>query len=449
MPGPRYRVTVSGDVPDAGTDSALEEVFYTTDRVRFVYWRGFSGAKSTVLLIGVVTLLSFVTGLSNLSREGLVLGGPLSGVLPASVAFVRFGGVLFAFVLGILTVGLQRRKRLAWYGTVVVLPLLGLLPLTTLATTDIPLLLLVLLALPLLVRNRGRFDRSLDLSPLQIASLSSIAGVGLYGVVGSYALREDFGGLGSWADAVYYVIVTFSTVGYGDITPTSPTAKWFSLSIIVFGSAAFTAALGSLVVPAIESRMAAAFGNMTASELTLLEDHVLVLGYGDITESLLEELDGEVDVVVVTTDADVASDLREEGVSVLTDDPTDEEALRDAGIERASGVVVATRDDARDVLSILAVRKANPEVRVVAAANHGKHVDKLRQVGADEVISPMVIGGRLLGRSILGEPATGSLFGSIGDEDEGAGDDEVAGDDDGEEARSDETETGAGSDPAA
>jgi len=404
---------VSGDTPDASPDSALEELFYRTDRVRFVYWRQFSGARPTVLLTGVATFLSFITGLSNLSRETLVLGGPLAGVLPDPVTYVRFGGVLFAFVLGVLTIGLRRRKRLAWYGALVVLPLLGLLPLTTLSTTDIPLLLVVVVTVPLLVRNRDRFDQPLGLSPLQIASLSSIAGVGLYGVVGSYALREEFGGLATWPDAVYYVIVTFSTVGYGDITPTSATAKWFSLSIIVFGSAAFTVAIGSLIVPAIESRMAAAFGNMTAAELTLLEDHVLVLGYGDITESLLEELDGKVDVVVVTPDPDVASDLRDEDVNVLTDDPTDEEALRDARIGAARGVVVATRDDARDVLAILAVKKANPEVRVVAAANHEKHVDKLEQVGADEVISPMVIGGRLLGRSILGETTTDSLFGPV------------------------------------
>jgi len=414
---------VSGDTPDASPDSALEELFYRTDRVRFVHWRQFSGAKPTVLLTGVATILSFITGLSNLGREALVLGGPLAGVLPGAVTYVRFGGVLFAFVLGVVTVGLRRRKRLAWYGALVVLPLLGLLPLTTLATTDIPLLLLVAVTVPLLVWNRDRFDQSLGLSPLQIASLSSIGGAGLYGVVGSYALREEFGGLATWPDAVYYVIVTFSTVGYGDITPTSPTAKWFSLSIIVFGTAAFTVAIGSLIVPAIESRMAAAFGNMTAAELTLLEDHVLVLGYGDITESLLEELDGKVDVVVVTPDSDVASDLRDEDVNVLTDDPTDEEALRDARIGAARGVVVATRDDARDVLAILAVKKVSPEVRIVAAANHEKHVGKLEQVGADEVISPMVIGGRLLGRSILGEATTDSLFGSA-ETAEDEGDDE-------------------------
>jgi voltage-gated potassium channel len=150
---------------------------------------------------------------------------------------------------------------------------------------------------------------------------------------------------------------------------------------------------------------------MTASELKLLEDHVLVLGYGDITESLLEELEELADVVVVTPESDVASKLNDEDINVLTADPTDEDVLMDARIDAARGAVVATRDDARDVLSVLAAREANPELRIVAAANRAKHTDKLERVGADEVVSPMSIAGRLLGQSVLEESTPESLFG--------------------------------------
>lgn len=421
IPGRHREGAVSGDIPDPPEQSALETLFYHTDGVRFVHWRQFSGAKPTVLLTGLIAVLSFVTGLSNLSQTTLILDGPLASVLPDAATYARFAGVLFAFLLGVLVVFLQRRKRLAWYGAVAVLPLLGLLPLTTLQTTDVPLLVLVMVTLPLLVWNRDRFDQSLDLSPLQIAALLSIVGVVAYGTVGSYALRADIPGIESLSDSVYFVVVTIATVGYGDITPMTPEAKWFSLSVILLGTGAFTAAIGALVVPAIESRMAAAFGNMTASELKLLEDHVLVLGYGDITESLLEELPGEVDVVVVTPDPDVVSRLKDEGVNVLTDDPTDEDALLDARVDSARGVVVATRDDARDVLAVLTARQTNPAVRIVAAANHAKHVGKLQQVGADEVISPMTIGGRLLGRSVLGEPAGEALLGGDSPESDGSG----------------------------
>jgi voltage-gated potassium channel len=405
------------DAPDSPRRQAFEEVFYPAERIPFVEWEQFSGAQPTVVLTGVITLLAFVTGLSNLSQPP-TLAGPLAAVVPNPAAFVRFAGVLFAFVLGLVTFGLQRRKHLAWRVAMVVLPALLLLPLTTLQTTDVPLLVVTVVTLPLLVWNRGGFDQRIDLSPLQIASLSAIFGVGVYGTVGAYGLRDQFLELDTWGDAVYYVIVTIATVGYGDITPTSPEAQWFSLSVILLGTGAFTVAVGALVGPAIESRMASAFGYMTASELTLLEDHVVVLGYGDVTESLLDELADETDLVVVTADAEVASSLKQESVNVLTDDPTDEAVLIEAGVDAASGVVVGGNDDAENVLAVLAARNVDPDVRVVAAANEPKHVAKLEAVGTDEVISPRSIGGRLLGRSVLADEDADSPL-TVLDEDGG------------------------------
>ncbi|MEF8780564.1 MAG: NAD(P)-binding protein [Haloferacaceae archaeon] len=194
----------------------------------------------------------------------------------------------------------------------------------------------------------------------------------------------------------------------------------------MFGTAAFTVAVGSLIGPVIESRMAAAVGQISASDLSLLEDHVVVLGYGEMTEPILEEIRDETDVVVVTEDAAVAADLKDEGINVLTDDPTDADALQDAEIGTARGVVVATHDDAQDVLAVLGAKRANPDVRVVAAATSQTHVDKLEQVGADDVISPTTIGGRVLGRSVLEGTATRSLFESWanGDADEDANEEE-------------------------
>ncbi|SHG99793.1 NAD-binding protein [Halobaculum gomorrense] len=396
---------MAGEPPEELPDSALERLFYDADRVRLVDWRRVSGAKPAVLATGVATVLAFVAGLSNLSQPSVPLDGPLAAVVPAAGTYAQFAGVLCAFALGPITLGLNRGKALAWYAALAVLPAVGVLPLVTLQPTDVPLLATVGLALPLLVWNRERFDESLDLSSLQIAALAAVLGVVVYGSVGSYGLQSEFTNLSSWSDAVYYVIVTIGTVGYGDITPLSARAKWFSLSVILFGTGAFTIAVSSLVAPAIESRMAAAFGNMSASELTLLEDHVLVLGYNDLTEPLLEELGDGTDVAVITDDGDAASHLEAEGVNVLTADPTDDAALHDANVGTARGVVVALTDDSEAVLAVVTARKANPDIRIVTAASDRQQADKLRHVGADEVISPTRIGGRLLGRTVLGASA--------------------------------------------
>ena len=406
------------DAPDGAGEPALEEVFYPADRIPFVEWGAFTGGKSTVLLLGAMTLLSFLTGLSNLSRSTVVMDGPLAVFLDVPPGAVQFGGVLFAFLLGIVTVGLQQRKTVAFRAALVLLPALAVLPLLTLRTTDVPLLVGLGVTYPLLIRNRDRFDQTVDLSPLQIASLSAIGGVGLYGTVGAYALRSEFTGEPlTWSDAVYFVIVTIATVGYGDFTPTTARARWFALSIILFGTGAFTVAVGALVGPVIESRMATAFGIMTASDLTLLEDHVVVLGYGAVTDSLLDELGDETDLIVVTDDAEAASQLDDRGVNVLTGDPTDEDVLVDASIGTARGVVVGSDDDARDVLAILAAASVNPAVRVVAAATEAKHVEKFQSVGADEVVNPRSIGGTLLGQSVLEGTSTEAALSELDGED--------------------------------
>jgi voltage-gated potassium channel len=389
------------DSQSGADERPFERMFYPVDRIPFVEWREFSGAKPTVALVAAVTVLAFVTGLSNLSQPQVVVGGPLGGILPGAGVFVRFAGVLFAFPLALVTFGLSRRRRVAWVAAVALVPLLAIFPFLTGRPTEIPLFLLVLATVPLLVANREEFDTSLALSSLQIASLTSIVGVVLYGTIGSYGLREQFVELENWGDAFYYVIVTIATVGYGDITPQTTEAELFSLSVILLGTGAFTVAVGALVGPAIESRMAAAFGTMTASELALLEDHLVVLGYGDVTESFLDQVDDGTDLVVVTTDTDAAARLSDAGIEVLTDDPTDESALADARVDAARGVAVASDDDATNVLAVLATRNVNPDVRIVAVANGDTHVDKLDTVGADEVIDLRSIGGRLLGATVL------------------------------------------------
>ena len=381
-------------------------MFYPAEQVPFVEWRGLSGAKPTVALVAAVTVLAFVTGLSNLSQPQLVVEGPLSGV-PGARAFVRFFGVLLAFPLAVVTFGLSRRRRVAWGAALALVPLLALFPFFTGRTTEIPLFLAALATVPLLVANRGEFDTAVALSSLQIASLTSILGVVLYGTVGAYGLREQFFELDGWGDAFYYVIVTIATVGYGDITPRTAEAELFSLSVILLGTGAFTVAVGALIGPAIESRMASAFGTMSVSELALLEDHIVVLGYGDVTESFLDQVAEGTDLVVVTTDTDAAARLSDAGIEVLTDDPTDESALADARVDAARGVAIASDDDATNVLAVLATRNVNPEVRIVAVANGDTHVDKLASVGADEVIDLRSIGGRLLGATVLGSEATG------------------------------------------
>jgi voltage-gated potassium channel len=186
------------------------------------------------------------------------------------------------------------------------------------------------------------------------------------------------------------------------VTPLTPVARLFGMSVVVLGTASFAVALGSLLGPLVEARLSTALGRMSEKQLALLDDHVIVLGYGDLTEPILQELDGQAEFVVVTPDATVAAQLDDRGYSVLTADPSDEDPLRRAGIEDARAVVAATNDDAQDALAVLTARALASETRIVAAVTERENVDKLRRAGADAVVSPAVIGGHLLVEEALG-----------------------------------------------
>jgi len=364
-------------------------------------------SRLTVLLPSVVAVLSLVTGITNMT-VGVAVGGPLSDVVPDLVREAAgFTGALTGFVMLLSTWSLRRGHRFGLYATLLLLPITALQGLIQASAYSLPLVGLSLVSMPALVSHRRRFDRSLSLSTAQISALVALSGTLAYGTVGTYALREDFGQVNTVADAFYYTIVTASTVGYGDLTPLSQEARVFGITVVVLGTASFAVALGSVLGPAIEARFARALGTMTETEYDLLEGHVVILGYGDLTEPLLEELADEREFVIVTPDSDLAVRLRNREYNVIVGDPSDDDPLQQAGIERASAIICATEDDAEDAFAILTARELSPEARIVAAATARGNVRKLRRAGADTVFSPAVIGGRLLGQSALGETIGG------------------------------------------
>ncbi|MFC5135206.1 MULTISPECIES: NAD-binding protein [Haloferacaceae] len=385
--------------------------------------REWVSVRASVLLTFAVALLSIIVGLLHIS--GFSVQGPLSPHIPDIVRrTVGFTGTITGFAMLGSGFALGRGYRVGWHSTAILLPLTAIQGLLQVSVFSLPLVVLSLVSVPALVINRGRFDRDFTPSPTQLAAAASLAAAISYGTVGSYALRDEFGGVDTIVDAFYFTVVTASTVGYGDVTPDTGIAKLFVLSALVMNVAAFAVALGVLLTPAIEAQLSKALGKMTEKQFDLLDGHVLVLGYGDLTEPILEELEKRdgVTYAVVTTDETAARRLDEQSIPVLTADPSDVEPLHRAHVEDARAVVVATEDDARDALAILTARQLNPDVRIVAAATQRENIDKLRRAGADQVISPTTLGGHILIDCAF-ETDGDAMEGAIDDAMEGALDD--------------------------
>ena len=128
-----------------------------------------------------------------------------------------------------------------------------------------------------------------------------------------------------------------------------------------------------------------------------MKDHVIVCGAGSTGGYIVDELVAAmVQVVVIDVDdtelRDLAARLPPELLQVILGDATDEDVLARASLATARGIVTALANDKDNIYIIVETRQINPKARIIAKASEQSHVEKLRRVGADGVVTPARIG---------------------------------------------------------
>ena len=133
-----------------------------------------------------------------------------------------------------------------------------------------------------------------------------------------------------------------------------------------------------------------------------MQDHVILCGYGRIGREIASQLTREkVPLLIVEMDPDRRDAAEEKGLPVLLADATLDETLRDAGILRCRSLVAALPNDAANLYVVLSARAIAPQIRLIARSDSEEAERKLRQAGADRVISPYVAGGRTMAATAL------------------------------------------------
>ncbi len=116
----------------------------------------------------------------------------------------------------------------------------------------------VAILVALLVLQRA-FNRGTMLGG-SLISLSGIVIIMVYGTFGTLLLGNGFRQkISDIVTALYYVVITLSTVGYGDIVPDSREARLFTISLIVAGLGIFASVIASALGPAISGELSRIF----------------------------------------------------------------------------------------------------------------------------------------------------------------------------------------------
>ncbi|MBI4545042.1 MAG: potassium channel protein [Gemmatimonadetes bacterium] len=208
-------------------------------------------------------------------------------------------------------------------------------------------------------------------------------------------------------DALYMAIITLTTVGYGEIIDLSgnPGGRLFTIAFLLFGMGglAYFVTTGTAFI--LEGQLHQVFWRrQMIKEVGRLSGHYIVCGSGETAIQVASELQAvERRLVIIGEDPERFDRLRSalSQALVLAGDPTADQVLSAAGVERAAGLVACTDSDKDNLIITLTARALNPRLRIVSRVTEPETGEKMRRVGADAVVSPTRIGGLRLASELI------------------------------------------------
>lgn len=308
--------------------------------------------------------------------------------------------VVVGVFLIIMAMGMLLRSRLAW--VIVLLILATDLALSIADYRGTPGLLLavnVILLIAVLAAYRS-FQRS-SVAAGTLFAVTSIVLLLAYAVFGSYELGAEFKPpITDLVTALYFSVVTMTTVGYGDITPQTIEAKLFVVSFIVMAVAIFAVSLGAILVPVINGRIASLL--RPGERKMQRSDHYIIVGKTALGYNTYKELRARQQQVtfIYGKNDDHTADAE---LDVIVGNASDLEVLRRAGAERARAVLALSEDDAENAFVVLAMRELAENVKTVAVVHHTRNLASVKRVHPDLIVSPQILGGELLAMALSGE----------------------------------------------
>jgi Trk K+ transport system NAD-binding subunit len=220
----------------------------------------------------------------------------------------------------------------------------------------------------------------------------------------------------SFGDALYMVIITVYTVGFGEVRPIDTAAlRLITIMVIVSGSTVIIFITGALVQLITASQFQQFFGSRRMQkEIEHVAGHVIICGFGRIGQMLAKELHGaRCPFVILERSEDRLAVARASGYLCLQGDATDEDCLIGAGVVRARALATVLPDDAANVFITLSARSLNRELTIIARGELPSTEGKLIKAGANRVILPARIGAERVAELLLYDHVHKALAGGV------------------------------------
>ena len=219
----------------------------------------------------------------------------------------------------------------------------------------------------------------------------------LFGALG-YRMTEGW----DWGDCLWMVLITVTTIGFGEVEVLSSAGR--IITFLIIGGGLFVVQL--TLQRFIQLSELGYFIKLEQLRLRRLirsmKNHVIICGYGRTGKEIADQLMAEkISTLIIENDSSRKIEAEEKGFNVLLGDATMDETLLLSGVKNCRSLVVTLPSDAANLYVVLSAKALNDNCRLIARAANEEAANKLKLAGADAVVSPYVAAGRTMAASAL------------------------------------------------
>ncbi|MBS1559561.1 MAG: potassium channel protein [Bacteroidetes bacterium] len=238
--------------------------------------------------------------------------------------------------------------------------------------------------------------------------ISSLIFTLIYGGLLALLLRVEEGlpdsKINTTQDAMWYLVETLTTVGYGDALPVTYWGRMIGFVFLLSSLGVYGFIIGQIANFMSTLREEKALGLNGTS----FKNHVVIIGWNEFGQSVISHLIGAGrQVAVITKDRGHIDIIREyypqDKVFTLYSDYNNFDQLEKANIQQASIVFVNLNDDTEKLVYIINIKKHFANLNYVVTLDNGNLKSTFEHAGVTYTISKNEISSKLLA-SYIYEP---------------------------------------------
>ena len=196
-------------------------------------------------------------------------------------------------------------------------------------------------------------------------------------------------------DAIWYSVMTLTTVGFQVPNNFSDEGKVITIFLMLFGVGAVLYGLTALSLEIFSGNIGKEYKfNLIKKRMKNLENHIIICGFGRNGRQAARKLILHKKPFVIIDKKPLENRDDEFADTIfIHGNAIEDDILKQAGIEKASGIIASLPSDADNLFIVISSKELNPKIKVISRASNSNTIKKLKTAGAENVIMPDKIGG--------------------------------------------------------